>query len=121
MKIYKHRVFAKWAKKEGLLDRALQDAIEEITAGLFDADLRSNLYKKRIARKGKGKRGGYRTLVAFKQDDKAVFIFGFAKNTLENIDGKELQTFKKLAEQYLLLTPKELAEAVKENKFIEVL
>jgi hypothetical protein len=34
-----------------------------MTEGLFDADLGGGLFKKRIARQGQGKSGGFRTLV----------------------------------------------------------
>ena len=38
-------------------------------AGLFDADLGGELLKKRIARPGEGKRGGFRTVVATNRGD----------------------------------------------------
>ncbi|MDR1468123.1 MAG: type II toxin-antitoxin system RelE/ParE family toxin [Spirochaetaceae bacterium] len=36
-------------------------------AGNFDANLGGFVYKQRVARKGQGKRGGYRTIVLFKR------------------------------------------------------
>ena len=100
MKIYKHRIFAKWAKAEKIDSLTLKKAISEIEQGLFDANLGGNLYKKRIARKGQGKSGGYRSIVAFKKDDKAVFIIGFAKSERENLTDKELEALKKLGNDY---------------------
>ncbi len=83
-------------------------------------DLGASLFKKRIARKGQGKRGGYRTLIAFKKDDRAIFMFGFAKNDRENIEDKELESFKKLAQYYLLSTPLIIANSIKIGELVEV-
>jgi hypothetical protein len=47
-----------------------------------DAGLGGGLVKQRIARPGQGKRGGYRTILAYRQNDRAIFLFGFAKNEL---------------------------------------
>jgi hypothetical protein len=49
MRIFKTRLFAKWARKEKLTDRLLQQAIHEMEQGLLDADLGGCVYKKRIA------------------------------------------------------------------------
>lgn len=64
MIIYKTRWFDRWARKEGLNDLNLCAAVNEMAVGLYEADLGGGLFKKRIARPGKGKRGGFRTLVA---------------------------------------------------------
>ena len=53
------------------------------------------LYKKRIAFGGKGKSGGLRTIIALRQEDKMFFVYGFAKNKLENITLKEIAALKK--------------------------
>jgi hypothetical protein len=53
MAIYKTRWFARWARKEGLSDKALWGAVGEMVQGLFEADLGGDLLKKRIARRGK--------------------------------------------------------------------
>jgi len=50
MPIYKTRWFARWARKEGLGDKPLCQAVEEMLAGLVEADLGGNLFKKRIPR-----------------------------------------------------------------------
>jgi len=78
MRIFKNKVFSKWAAKERVSDKALKAAIQEIGNGLVDANLGGNVYKKRVAIGGKGKSGGVRTILAFKVDDKAFFIYGFA-------------------------------------------
>lgn len=45
-------------------DAMMAVACAEIAAGLTDADLGSNLYKKRIPIEGRGKSGGLRTIIA---------------------------------------------------------
>ena len=70
-----------------------------MTRGLVDAKLGGNLYKKRVAAPGRGKRRSYRTLVAFKPEDKAFFIYGFAKNERANINGKEERALKAIANE----------------------
>ena len=63
-------------------------AIERVGQGLVDADLGGGIIKQRVARQGQGRSGGYRTLIAYRFGDFAVFLFGFAKNELDNIDGE---------------------------------
>jgi hypothetical protein len=102
--IYKTKVFDRWANEQGLTDQNLCQAIKEMSAGLIDADLGSGLYKKRVARTGKGKSGGFRTLIATNRGDRWIFVFGFAKNERDNINKKEKDAFKKLANYYLSLS-----------------
>ena len=54
MAIYKTRWFNRWAKDQKLNDSILCNAVAEMAAGLYDADLGGGLFKKRIARSGKG-------------------------------------------------------------------
>lgn len=121
MRIFKYKLFHQWAKHENLSDKALKSAIEEMEKGLFDANLGSGLYKKRVARKDQGKRSGYRTLIAFKQDDKTFFVYSFAKNERENISSKEKDIYKKLATYYLNLTETQLDQLIKNGELIEVI
>src|ERR1017187_1450589 len=111
MTIYKTRLFSRWAKKEGLHATSLCAAVREMAAGLFEADLGGGLLKKRIARAGQGKSGGFRTLVATNRGDRWVFVFGFPKNERSNIDKDEREALKKLAEQLLGLAPTALKTA----------
>ncbi len=94
MRIFKTRLFAKWAQKEKLSDQLLRQAIQEMESGLMDGDLGGYVYKKRIALKGRGKRGGVRSIIASKVLDKAFFIFGYAKNTKENMIAEEKKATK---------------------------
>ena len=120
MAIYKTRWFARWARKEGLSDGMLREAVEEMSNGLFEADLGGDLLKKRIARPGHGKRGGYRTLVATNRGSRWIFVYGFAKNARSNIDPDEEAALKKLAATLLKLTPAALTKAQAAVEIIEV-
>jgi hypothetical protein len=53
MKIFKHQSFDKWSLSESLTDEILRKALDEMQEGLYEANLGSGLYKKRIARQGK--------------------------------------------------------------------
>ena len=73
--IYALKSFAKWAKAEKVTSSQLRQAIDELNNGLSDANLGNGLYKKRVARKGAGKRGGFRCLLAFKKGNRKLFCY----------------------------------------------
>lgn len=120
MDIYKINAFSEWADEHKVSNDVLIKAITEMNNGLFDANLGGNVYKKRIPLDNKGKRGGARTLIAFKYNDKAFFIYSFAKNKQANINAKELKALKNLAKLYFSLTDKEIAEALIAGNLIKV-
>jgi hypothetical protein len=121
MRIFKNISFHTWAEKIGLKDENLRTAITEMSAGLYEANLGGHLYKKRIGLKGKGKRGGVRTILAFKKDAKAFFIYGFAKNKKTNIDNAEEKLCKKFAVLFLSYSEDTINTAIKNRELIEVL
>ena len=120
MKIHETRWFARWARKQGLNDANLCDAVREMTEGLYEADLGGGLIKKRIARPGQGKRGGFRTLIATNKGNRWIFVYGFSKNERINIDKDEEEALKKLASELLALTPEAIEKAKGAGELIEV-
>ena len=82
-------------------DEDLLVAVAEIEQGLVDADLGGGVIKKRIAREGRGKSGGFRTIVLLKAGERAFFAYIFAKNDKDNIKPDELNVFKRLAAELL--------------------
>lgn len=120
MPIYKTRWFDRWARKQDLATSSLCDAVKEMSKGLFDADLGSGLFKKRIARPGQGKSSGFRTLVATNKGHRWVFVYGFPKNARSNIEADEEEALKKLATHLLGLTAQAISQAQQEGELIEV-
>jgi hypothetical protein len=120
MRVFQTKGFQKWAAREGLNDEALRAAVKEMEAGLIDAELGGQVVKKRVALPGRGKRGGSRTLVVYRQADKAFFVYGFAKNERANISEKELKALKLLATQLLGYTNPALAKAIHAGELTEV-
>ena len=82
MRVFKVRRFGKWARGERIGDCVLCQAATEAFAGQVEADLGGFLFKKRIARGGGGKSGGYRTILGFRKSnsERIVFLLGYAKN-----------------------------------------
>lgn len=81
-------------RKTELTDQTLGAAINEMENGLIDANLGGNVYKKRVALPGMGKRGGVRTIIATNLGNRWFFVFGFEKNERENIGEKQLTALK---------------------------
>ena len=121
MKILKNKCFDQWAKKECLTDETLIQAVLETVAGQYEAYLGAYLYKKRVALPGRGKRGGARTIIAVRRDDRAFFIYGFAKNAKASTSSKELEALKDLARDYLNHDEVMIKRMLKEKLLIEVL
>jgi hypothetical protein len=118
--ILKTRNFARWARKSGLADSLLDEAVLEIGRGLLEADLGGGILKKRIALPGRGKRGSIRTLLATNRNDRWFFVFGFEKNKRANISDNELESLKKLAKHLLGLTAAQIMAAIEEGALVEV-
>jgi hypothetical protein len=119
-RIFKLRGFARFQRKERISDAMLRKAIDGAETGLIDADLGGGLIKQRLARAGQGKSGGYRSVIALRRGDRAVFLYGFAKNERSNIDEDELEEFRQLARGYLGLSLKQIAALVAANELTEV-
>lgn len=75
----------RFARRERIRDSSLCEAIRRAERGLIDADLGGGIIKQRVARPGQGRSGGYRTVLAYRSGDRAVFLYGFAKSERENI------------------------------------
>ena len=95
MRVFKEKGFARFQRKERISDTALCKAVRDMAAGLIDADLGHGLIKQRVARPGQGKRGSYRTIIAYRVKKRAVFLFGFAKSGKANLDADELDELAK--------------------------
>ena len=119
MRIYKTKWFHRWAAKEGLNVTVLRAAVAELEQGLGDV-LGGYVYKKRVALPGRGKRGGARTLVAFRRGSSAFFIYGYPKNERANITNRELDALRLLARELLSLDGLQLETAVTAGELFEV-
>ena len=120
MQTFKTKAFARFADREGLEDTALCEAVRRARSGLIDADLGGGVIKQRIARKGGGRSGGFRTIMLFRRGELAFFVYGFAKSDRENLRRNELETFRLLADEYLALDGADLAAVQAAGAIIEV-
>ena len=120
MRVFKNNRFDRFARKQGIPDNVLLDAVKRAESGQIDADLGGGVIKQRIARAGEGKRGGYRTLILYRNAERAFFVYGFAKNDMGNIKSDEKEALRKLASIVLNLTDDVLGELVKQSDYKEV-
>lgn len=79
MRIFKNAWFERFARKEKISAEALWEAVGRAEQGQIDADLGGGVIKQRIARPGGGKSKGYRSIVLYRKDDKAFFVFGVSQ------------------------------------------
>ena len=120
MRIFANRWFARFADKQNIGDDDLREAVSRAERGLIDADLGGGVIKQRIARKGQGKSGGFRSVVLFRQGERAFFVYAFAKSDRDNIDQSELSTYKTAAAVYLNYTDDELALFLEQGTLMEI-
>ncbi len=118
-RLFKTKTFNRWSSTE-VTDQALCKAVTEMKHGLVDATLGGNVFKKRVAISGRGKRGGARTLIATRMQDRWFFVFGFNKNERDNISGDELKYLQQLARDLLSLNDQQLEIAVNTGELLEV-
>jgi hypothetical protein len=119
IRVYKTRLFDRFARRERIADRSLVEAIARAERGLVDADLGGGLIKQRVARPGEGRSSGYRTLIACRFGDFAVFLFGFAKSERDNVRDDELRELRVAARAWLQADKALIERARDEGVLIE--
>ena len=112
--LLKTRPFARLARKYGITDVTLKQAVEEMKNGLYEANLGGNLFKKRIAVGGRGKSGGSRHIIATNLQDRWFFLHCYLKKDVENISQKDF------ARLVLNLTDKDIEKAIRDGILEEI-
>lgn len=120
MTVFKRKDFARWQASEKLSDAALCKAVKEMESGLIDADLGGHLYKKRVARPGAGKSGGYRTLLSARVGHRYIFLHGFPKSDKANITRDEKKALQYAGKVFLELSGTALVKALQAGVLLEV-
>jgi hypothetical protein len=110
----------RYIRKEQIALKALREAIARAERGLVDAKLGSGLIKQRVARAGKGRSAGYRTIIAYRRADMAFFLYGFAKSERENIEEDELRFARELGDALLTATEEGIATSTKLGELEEI-
>ena len=120
LSVYKNKPFARFAKKARITDADLWKTAQLANEGVIDADLGGGVIKQRIARAGEGKSGGSRSIILFRKNDRAVYVYGFEKKDLANIKSNELEAFRELAQVILGYTNAEIAKRVEDGALFRV-
>lgn len=113
LKVYKTKWFTKAAKKAGIADSDLCEAIAQIEIGQGD-DLGSGVWKKRLLK------NRWRGIVLVQGRYGWLFTYLFAKADRENIRDDELTAFKTLARDIGAFSADDIKRAVKTNVWMEV-
>jgi len=116
--VYKSKPFARFARKARIADADLWKTAWLANEGSIDADLGGGVIKQRIARAGEGKSGG--SVILFKKDHRAVYVFGFEKKDVANIDRRELEAFRDLADLILGYSEAEMAKRVEDGALLRI-
>jgi hypothetical protein len=111
---------ARFIRRERLDRDGLREAIGRAECGLIDADLGGGLIKQRVARSGKGRSGGYRTITAYRRGARAVFLLGFAKSEHENIGPEDLAELRKIGSNWLNASSERISEALDDSSLEEL-
>jgi len=104
----------KFVRKERVSDVALCRTASEVVAGVFgagEADLGGGLFKKRVARAGSGKSGGYRTIIAYRRPNtqRVLFTYAFAKNAAAALTPQGQATLSRVADAFVVANDQQIA------------
>jgi hypothetical protein len=120
LRIFKTKDFSRLARQQRIGDGLLVEAVKRADRGLIDADLGGGLIKQRVPRPGQGRSGGYRVLLAFRFEARAIFLYAFAKSERENVEPDGLRYWREVAATYLKLDETRLVRLVTQHKLFEV-
>jgi hypothetical protein len=112
-RVFKTAWFAKAARKAGVKDDELCEAIDEVMRGQCD-DLGGGVYKKRL------NKNRHRSIILSKGRLRWIYEYVFAKKDRDNIEKDELEDFRRLAKAYSSLTEDQLARLLDDKDLTEI-
>lgn len=113
VRAFKTIPFAKSAKKRDISDAVLRDALEEVIAGKAD-DLGGGVFKKRL------NLNLDRAIIVAKGGQHWIFAYCYQKASRSNIDAKDLEFFRKMANYYASLTATDFEVLLSEKRLLEI-
>lgn len=120
IRLFMSKEFSKFIRKEKISHVKLIETIRKIDAGLIDAHYGGGVIKQRISRDGEGGSSSYRFIILYRKANKAFFVYGFNKNTQENITKTDEVGFKKLAKIMLAMTDQQITMLLNAKKIEEL-
>lgn len=120
MRVFKSAWFVRFARREGISDLRLHEAVLRANLGQVDADLGGGVIKQRVVREGQGTSKGYRTIIVYREGKTAFFVYGYAKSRRAGIRPDETEQFKRMAKHVLALSDAQLDALVADDRFEEV-
>jgi hypothetical protein len=113
LRLFKSAWFARAARRAGISDAALRQAVLEVLAGRAE-DLGGGVFKKRLAD------NRHRAIILARGGRCWVYQYLFAKQDRANIDADELRAFRDLAKAYSLLDQAKVEAMVRLGDWIEI-
>jgi len=120
VRVFVTKEFGRFARAQKIGDEMLSEAVQRAGDGLVDADLGGAVIKQRVARPGQGRRSGFRTLIAYRPGQRAVFVHGFAKNERDDIDKDDLKRLRRFAAEILSWGEQRIRILLENGKWREV-
>lgn len=120
MRVFVTRNFGRFRRKARIDNGQLCDAVGRAERGMIDADLGGGVIKQRVARKGQGRSGGFRVLIVYRLRVRAVFLYGFAKNERDNIDGDELARLRRAAGEMSSWSDSQISQLLRAGEWAEI-
>jgi hypothetical protein len=122
---YKVKKFSNEAKKENVSDELLSETLNEFLDmgknGQQKFSLGAGLYKLRLAAKeGRGKSGGSRSILAFKNDSRVIWLHLFSKNEKGNVSITELKKLKLLSNILLETSADKIIQLIELGELWEI-
>jgi len=103
VRVFAIPAFDRFARKARINDDRLIDAVDRADRGLIYADLGEEVIKQAVARPNEAAINGFRTIIGFRSEYRAFFLFGFPKNEAENITPNALKGFRKITADFMAL------------------
>lgn len=112
-RFFKTAWFSKAARKAGIADEGLCEAIRQIMLGMAD-DLGGGVYKKRL------NKNMHRAIVLANGGEYWVYAYLFAKKDRANIEDAELAGFRELAGLYALKSAEDISKELTNGELKEI-
>jgi hypothetical protein len=112
-RIFKTAWFSRAARKGGILDAELCEAIREVMKGQGD-NLGGGVFKKRL------NKNMHRSIILAKGGRYWIYEYLFAKKDRHNIDDDELDDFRILAQAYARLNDEQMVRLLRERDLTEI-